>query len=546
MISQAVITLGIFLLFVVIIFFLQKQKDSIIKYAKFKYFSMGIGFLLFGAILLTVCIIASYFIFNTTGYEGEKLLVADIKTINFIKCMLFITVILSVFFLKKGVLNINSVCIKDKITELPEKMEFPLNVSRLKFLYASILNPTDISGGTAWAFYILLFCFLIFIFLDYSNMEKVAILAIGALIKLAINIFSLVQMNKLYSVMKEGNILTVVSKQGVNRITPENLIIMATPWDKVEAVKFFEDYVVILSREHDYWIFTKNETERANIKQFYLQSRIYGNLSDKHDASFEEIEKQLKKTVSNSVILSVEDKKQLYPYSSKQGGAPFVPESFAYEYPAYFLDDNEKRPFIFLAQINCEETCKFDKTGLFPKTGMLYFFCDIESNLGHIYYYNGDLNCLKELELPENVPFIGAEHGVKISSEMSLPYYEDFILMTSKGCFYDVQTYYAALNSASEELKISDKYDYKTMQIFGYPDLIYESVLESAIIEDSNFQITSSDIDKMNKKAPDWLLLFQTSLEEEDRCFGRCFFYIKRENLINKNFDKIYFKFQEY
>lgn len=197
-------------------------------------------------------------------------------------------------------------------------------------------------------------------------------------------------------------------------------------------------------------------------------------------------------------------------------------------------------------QINCGETYKFDKTGLFPKTGMLYFFCDIESNLGHIYYYNGDLNCLKELELPEDVPFIGAEHGVKISSEMSLPYYEDFILMTNKGCFYDVQTYYAALNSVSEELKISDKYDYKLMQIFGYPDLIYESVLESAIIEDSNFQITSSDIDKMNEKAPDWLLLFQTSLEEEDRCFGRCFFYIKRENLINKNFDKIYFEFQEY
>lgn len=546
MIIQMIVTLGISLLFAVIIFFLQKTKNNIIKYAKFKYFLMGIGFLLMGFIMAALCVSVLYFIYADAPNSGEKHISADTNVINFIQYMVFITIILSVIFCKKGISSINAVYIKDKIIGTPEKMEFPLNVSRLKFLYASILNPFEMSAGTAWAVYILLFSFLLFTFLDCSNIEKVMILIIGALIKLAISIFALIQLNKLYSVMKKGNIYTVVSEQGVSRTTSENMIIQTTPWDKVEAVKFFKDYVAVLSKNSDYWIFTKNEAERTNIKLFYLQSRTYGNLADKNEASFEEIEEQLKSRVFSTVIFTVDDKVKLYPYSSKRGGAPFVPENFAYEYPAYFSDDDEKRPFIFLAQINCKEAYKFDKTGLLPKAGMLYFFCDLESNLGHVYYYNGDLTCLKELEMPENVPFIGAEYGVKISSELSLPCYEDFALMMNNGYFYDVNTYYTVLNSVSEELKITKEYDYKSMQMLGYPDLIYESVLESAIIDDNHLQITAADVDEISKRTSDWLLLFQISLEEEDRCFGRCFFYIKRDDLANRNFDKIYFDFQEY
>ena len=67
---------------------------------------------------------------------------------------------------------------------------------------------------------------------------------------------------------------------------------------------------------------------------------------------------------------------------SKFGGKPDIPESF--EWP-YFctntFDDDEIKPraLAFLMQINCEEISEFDKDGLLPDKGMLYFFYELGS-----------------------------------------------------------------------------------------------------------------------------------------------------------------------
>lgn len=539
---QIIIFLALSFFFALIAFSIYHQKSNIIKYSRFKYLSKGILFIIFGSILLAATIIGCYFMFSEF-ITGEASISGDIKSINLVKYTLIIMIILSFYFLNRGISSIKAVSMKDVIKGNPERMEFPLNVSRLKFLYAVMLNPFEISVNTVFAFLILFYAvFFMFYSSDYDYLlsKKIIMLLIALFIQFGVNIFALLQYNRLYTNMKKGNIYTIVSEQGISRKT-QNLLINTTPWDKVEAVKFFKDYVSILAKDDYYWIFTKNEAERNNIKLFYQQSRCYGNLSDKHDATFVEIEEQLKNMVSNSLVFYADENFKLYPHSSKGGGNPFVPENFAYEYPAFYLDNdnNEKRPFVFLAQINCKHVYKYDKVGLLPKSGILYFFCDIESNLGYVYYYNGDLKCLKELDLPENIPFTLNEYGLKIFNEPTLPCYEDFALMVNNGYFYDVESYYMTLNSVYESLKVPERQEPKLIQMLGYADLVNNSILEEAIINDKHLSV--DDFDEIQNDAKEWLLLFQISLGDE----GMCFFYIKRNDLEIKNFDNIYFTIKE-
>ena len=79
--------------------------------------------------------------------------------------------------------------------------------------------------------------------------------------------------------------------------------------------------------------------------------------------------------------------------ASKIGGKPDLPSDFEWfsfrgeSYDGVF----ENRPLSFLAQINCEEASKYDKSSMFPSKGMLYFFYELETmpwgNVGRIYYY---------------------------------------------------------------------------------------------------------------------------------------------------------------
>ncbi len=88
--------------------------------------------------------------------------------------------------------------------------------------------------------------------------------------------------------------------------------------------------------------------------------------------------------------------------SSKFFGNPDVWEGF--EWPA-IEEDGELYDLTFMCQINCAEIASYDKDNMLPKTGMLYFFYDLDEmpyepsdNQGaKVIYYNGDINELKQM-----------------------------------------------------------------------------------------------------------------------------------------------------
>lgn len=68
--------------------------------------------------------------------------------------------------------------------------------------------------------------------------------------------------------------------------------------------------------------------------------------------------------------------------SSKWWGDPDLPPQL--EYPLFACEeDGEEYPLTFVCQINCEEIAPFDKEGLLPHEGMLYFFAAIDDFVGY-------------------------------------------------------------------------------------------------------------------------------------------------------------------
>ena len=85
----------------------------------------------------------------------------------------------------------------------------------------------------------------------------------------------------------------------------------------------------------------------------------------------------------NTIELRFETAKSGLPKgASKFGGKPELPEGFQWSYftTDTFDDDEVKpRPLAFLAQMNCAEVSAYDKEGLLPEKGMLYFFYELGS-----------------------------------------------------------------------------------------------------------------------------------------------------------------------
>ena len=90
--------------------------------------------------------------------------------------------------------------------------------------------------------------------------------------------------------------------------------------------------------------------------------------------------------------------------ASKLLGNPDVWDGF--EWPA-IEQDGEMYDLTFMCQINCADAVLFDTEGLLPKTGMLYFFYDLDEmpwtpdnqNAARVLYYNGNLSDLHEMML---------------------------------------------------------------------------------------------------------------------------------------------------
>lgn len=240
--------------------------------------------------------------------------------------------------------------------------------------------------------------------------------------------------------------------------------------------------------------------------------------------------------------------------ASKFGGNPDVPKDFKWFYfdGESYDGETKNRPLSFLAQINCEEAAKYDEDGLLPKRGMLYFFYELATmtwgydpaNKGsaRVFYFDGDVSELNRASFPEDMEddYKLPELQISFSKKYDLPSYEEFNEIHDYDNWdeYDEER---VLKGYEEEEVVS--------KLLGYADVIQNSMLleceevASGIYTGSIPKIEPEKLEYIKNNCNQWQLLFQldtVATDDFELMFGDCgriYFYIKKDDLKNLNFD---------
>lgn len=251
-------------------------------------------------------------------------------------------------------------------------------------------------------------------------------------------------------------------------------------------------------------------------------------------------------------------------YRSKFGGKPAVPAGFVW--PRFDAEnyDGEKanRPLSFLCQINLEEICTYDKDTLLPKTGLLLFFYEQETmrwgfdpedeECSRVYYYE-DISRLEEADLPDDIKdeYKVKEYDLSFSAKDSYPSFEEL------ECHSDVDSDWDDYDEAVK--KKGYEIESEGHKLLGYADLIQGEMLTECerttrglyCGDAESYHNTSEDVkEDVNKAATDWILLFQmASIQEDDYelmfgDLGNIYFYIRKQDLKARNFDKVWLVLQ--
>ena len=210
------------------------------------------------------------------------------------------------------------------------------------------------------------------------------------------------------------------------------------------------------------------------------------------------------------------------------------------------------KPLSFIAQINLSETSQYDAEKLLPESGLLYFFYSAEQdswgfdyrdkNSFKVIYWDGNFDELQRTDFPKDLPEYACYNAcsVEIKSEYSLP------------CEHDV---YENFTDEESDMFLGNVYDDGNVnKLLGYSDNIQgEMELTCELVTNGLYCGDSSGYNDPKRKllepnAKNWRLLLQIdSNEENDMMWGDCgrlYFWIKKDDLLNRNFDKSWFNFQ--
>jgi uncharacterized protein YwqG len=269
----------------------------------------------------------------------------------------------------------------------------------------------------------------------------------------------------------------------------------------------------------------------------------------------------LKKWAKNSVVIKAKasDEKKFKLGESKIGGLPHLPKDFVW--PTF-----NDASLAFIAQFNLSEIAKFDTENLLPKIGMLYFFYEGGNTWGFdpkdkgaikVVYYDGNLSSLTETLLPddldnpkeyESLRFLPCKLSFK--SETDYPFEVDaFYEEVSR---FSTQQIDEPLSEFIEELTV-DPFD-EVNKLFGYPNIIQSDFFEEVEFVTNGLYCGDSTgyndpkAKKLEQNINDWILLFQiSSIDAANMMWGdggKVYFAIKKEDLKNKDFDKVWFVLQ--
>ena len=317
----------------------------------------------------------------------------------------------------------------------------------------------------------------------------------------------------------------------------------------------------ILGQDSDNAARQRNKKSK-NMSVEELKNKLGTNGLEKY---FDKLQPLLRNTIR--LYQKETDENAIAIGQTKIGGRPDLPKEVAWVTETNIVEIKEKKFFIFstkkqetitkplsfIAQINLSETSLYDIENLLPKSGLLYVFYSAEQeawgydykdrNKFKIIYWDGNSDMLQRIDFPSNLPEYSCYKAcsVEIKSENSLP--------SSEHEVYDDFT--------DEE---RDKFwenvydDGNVNKLLGYSNNIQgEMELECELVTNGLYCGDASGYNDPKRKilepnAKKWKLLLQIDSNEENGMMwgdcGRLFFWIKEDDLLNRDFDKSWFSLQ--
>lgn len=274
----------------------------------------------------------------------------------------------------------------------------------------------------------------------------------------------------------------------------------------------------------------------------------------------EELIQTIQAMERGSIRLTIGGQADLRTGASRFGGVPDVPADFVwpvFETAAYDDDEVRCRPLAFLAQFDCAALAFCDNDGLLPPTGVLSFFYELGSQRWG--FDPGDAGCARVFWFPDVAalaPAVVPEAldeayrlpalGMSMAAEPSLPGGEDFFAPT--GGEGDWDSFLAARTMAGGGLEIGNR-----SCLLGWPDTVQgnmtvECELVSRGIYMGGTQPLPQDALEAARRdsVENWRLLFQLDTVADngfELMFGDCgrvYFYIRKEDLAARRFDRVW------
>ena len=278
-----------------------------------------------------------------------------------------------------------------------------------------------------------------------------------------------------------------------------------------------------------------------------------------------DIPPEIQSLKKNSILLNVMKRSNEASRADgcKIGGLPYLPANFVW--PTFTSpEDGITRPLSFFCQIDLAEMKPYDTDNVLPEQGLLSFFYECESfrwgfdpadsGAAQVFYFENT-----DGFIPTNLPdAIAEEHRMPEISLLfqtvpSYPCYEEFSIHSNLKCDWD------AYDEARAALGINVDEDPNCHKLLGYADLIQDEMLTECeriarglyCGDAESFQNTPDDVKAdIHSSASEWVLLLQLSTISKRKfewMFGDCgmlYYFIRKEDLAAKRFDRIHFSVQ--
>jgi uncharacterized protein YwqG len=267
-----------------------------------------------------------------------------------------------------------------------------------------------------------------------------------------------------------------------------------------------------------------------------------------------DIKEYIYKNVKNGIYLSITEEDDYKVQGvSRAGGYPDMLENF--EWP----NTRACEPMTFIAQLNLEEISCCDENALLPKRGMLYFFMGIDEpayDIEHkVIYIEEDNNLIvtkpdKPTVLEEDYEEAFVPYKIEVKQGLEIPNYAymDYDIIEDSDKYFSLE----------ESISFENKGKNYVGKIYGYPEGQHgDSELEAALKIVANCKYSYSikdkekivaalngDEEKAEAEINDIVMLLEIDSNSKVGfswwdC-GVIHFFIRKEDLKNRNFDKTY------